>query len=244
MASSSTLKGLSTPVTAAYHDAMVALGLESPTSPIEPRNGVARTLSGDAPFHVGIDLSDAASKGWLDAQVAIDPRYAGYRFFSSVELERGLAESSVPNYATISALGRPEMFKTFMGNSNREVALMVNLMSSSRGDPDEYVALTARWLKSLQYAVTNAAGIVYAPPALTVQIGSVIFMRALLTGCTPLWGGPWSYDSSTDGLAGPPSPKIQPHSATVSLVFTEVSNFTTPQSYNYDTRYGSVGDHR
>lgn len=244
MASSSTLKGLSTPVTAAYHDAMVALGLESPTAPIEPRNGVARTLSGDAPFHVGIDLSDASSKAWFDTRVAIDSRFAGYRFFSSVELERGLSESSNPQYATISALGRPEMFKTFMGNSNREVAVTVNLMSSARGDPDEYVALTTRWLKSLQYAVTNSAGMVYAPPSLTVQIGSVIFMRALLTGCTPLWGGPWSYDDATAAVTGPASPILKPQSATISMVFTEVSNFTTPQSYNYDTRYGSVGDHR
>lgn len=245
MASSSNLAGLSTPVTAAYHDAMVALGLESPTAPVEQRDSVARPLSGDAPFHLGIDLSDPSSKGWFDTQLAIDPGFAGYRFFSSVELERGLVETSSPNYASVASLGRPEMFKTYMGNSNREVGLTVTLMSTANGDPDGYVKTTVRWLKSLQYAVTNGSGVVYAPPALTVQVSSVIFMRALLTGCTPQWGGPWSFDgaSTTRGSRGRPTP-MKPHSAVVSLGFTEVSRFTTPQSYNYDTRYGAVGDHK
>lgn len=200
------------PITAAFHDAQVALGLAAPTQRTPRTDGEVATATAGKTFGidanpvltVAIDASSAAARVWLETRKA-ESEFWINRSFRSVALE-SVQDNGQVRYSTVSALGRPEDYYVYTGNANRMLPLRVSLVpygpSGSTGNPYEDVITPALWLTALTYPVTNQAGKSSAPPPLLVTLGGVAFFRAILTTCNVRWVGPWSADSGEWANAG------------------------------------------
>jgi hypothetical protein len=241
------------PISAAYNDALVALGLRAPQQAppaTAPRPLAERRTS---PLRITVDLSTQAGRVWQS-------RYGEFgvsRSFDSVELEQGVVENARATYATVSPLGRPEAILSRTGNSNRTVQLVVELRHTGETTLDQAVVIPARWLKSFEYPISipaTGSGVLkdtsklpsfksYNPPPVIVQLGGIISMRALLL-CDIKWGGPWSYEGETSGRNGAAGlPSLMPHSASVVVTLTQVTKFTEdPDSYNYSLTPWGLGN--
>lgn len=237
------------PITAAYNDALVALGLRTPPAPPPAREAVPLDSPRSAPLKITVDMSTRAGSVWKN-------RFGDFgvtRAFQYVELDQGIAENAKAQYSTVAPLGRPEAILSRVGNTNRTLQLVVELRHTGELSLDESVIIPARWLKSLEYPITVAtsgSGVLsdpsrvppfksYNPPPVIVQLGGVVAMRAILT-CDIRWGGPWSYEGGR-GSRGT-GQTLLPHSASIIISLTQVTKFTgDPESYNYSLTPWGLG---
>lgn len=152
-----------------------------------------------------------------------------------MEVDSGVAENADVHYATISALGRPESFKSFVGIENRVVSLRVFIRpDEGTSNYIQDIVEPALWLEALKYPTvdTYAGGDSvpsYAPPPVFFVLGSILRMRAVVTHCAVLWQGPWtpSADVNATGSA------LTPSGAEVQITFTQVSTFNDAGDYNF-----------
>lgn len=164
---------------------------------------------------------------WLDKL----PNFFGDRLsFTFVDLETGITENANVNYADQDVIGRAESYKTFVGQSNRELTIAFKfrvqgvLTSNVRGAIQQEVIEPARWLDSLQHPLFDrATGLSHAPPPLYLQIGrdpALFSGRVIITAAPITWVAP--FDPVT----------LQPHGADVNCTFQVVRRQI--ENYSFD----------
>lgn len=145
--------------------------------------------------------------------------------FTFFDFEEGIQEQAAVNYADIDVIGRAEVYKNFVGVSNREFSL--NFKFQAQGVTsgnlvdvlDAEVVQPAKWIDALKYPITDQAGISHAPPPCLLQIGQLFHGRVIVTDASITWQHPFDPDT------------LMPYAAEVSTTLTVVRRRI--QNYNF-----------
>lgn len=207
------------PVTNAYNDLLVALGVRSAPAPIEPGfpAPLAIPSNTEAPLRISVDQSSKSGQVYTRVNASIPSQFS----YPSADLLSGVAESTEVRYGTVSTLGRPQDFKTFVGVGSREVSMSIRLHAHG-GDYDNEIRYPALFIESLKFPVVDG-GISYPPPPVFVSMGRVIYMRAVVTSANIAWGPTWTNDGGV----------LTPDCATVTVGFTQVDTFDKLDDYRF-----------
>ncbi len=168
--------------------------------------------------------------------VRIDPTWP-YRYlwdhplgeqvnFTYVSFGEGFQDASQPTYADTDVIGRGELYKHFMGTSNKELSFTANFRVQNNGTSalrDE-VIYPARWLDKCKHPVyDNRSALSYAPPPLLLRIGDLFHLRCIITSASIRWVEP--FEPGT----------LLPHGADVDLTFTVVRRLNLDLGYRSES---------
>lgn len=200
-----------------------------------------------------VDGSAAPETSFVDIEVDIDPiwlgtaKYGGgtygdlwipsaddwsittslFALFSTID-DEGITEDSAVMYADTDVPGRAEMYKTYMGTTNREIAIgfqfHAQIPDSTETDEDgvnlvvkyapNWCVQAVRWLDLLKQPVYDPSqDVTYPPPPVILRVGNLLAARCILTGGSPRWIGPFDPDT------------MFPNCAEFHAVFTNVRNY-------------------
>jgi acyl-CoA synthetase (AMP-forming)/AMP-acid ligase II len=146
-----------------------------------------------------VDPTWAYYADWVDNA----PASIGASFSPTfLDFDSGFEISSSPNYQDVAPVGRAESFKTYVGNSNRELSILFQFRAQGLGATanqnqqlynaiQNEVLLPCRWLESLKYPFIDAQGISHAPPPLILVLGQILTMRCLLMAGNPKYMAPF-----------------------------------------------------
>ena len=145
--------------------------------------------------------------------------------FTFMEFEDGISETAAVNYADIDVVGRAEVYKNFVGVTNREFQITFKFRAQgvASGNLVEVleteVVQPAKWLDALKFPITDQAGISHAPPPCFLQIGQLFQGRVIVTDASIMWTHPFDPDT------------LMPYGAEVSTTLTVVRRRI--QNYNF-----------
>jgi hypothetical protein len=180
----------------------------------------ARNPLGDAvgdPSYVNVTLQ--IDPNWYLLSLLSDSNQAQFLYtsltFVFVSLgEQGFSEAVNVNYATTDIVGREEQYYTYMGTSNRQIAMTFHFITqgepaaqpnsylvstppeqqqgyTGKGGPQLETVLPARWIDSLKYPVVDNNGLSHAPPPLILTVGDLLAARVVLSQSSLQWLPPF-----------------------------------------------------
>lgn len=152
---------------------------------------------------VGIDLDTHSGQRWSEMGRDNDLLFHTYVDVTSIQ------DSSHPEYMQLPILNRAERIITYQGTTNREVSLMFRFAvdggveGASADAILSSVVEPAQWLDSLKMSFRDDSGVIHAPPPVYLVVGSLFYMRAVVSACAITWKAPWFYKQRLAGDALP-----------------------------------------
>lgn len=148
-----------------------------------------------------------------------------------VDFGEGFQDNSQPTYADTDIIGRGELFKTFMGTSNKELNFSVEFRVQNTGNDALYreVIWPARWIEACKHGVfDDGASLMQAPPPVLVRIGSLLHLRTIVTQADIVWKEP--FEPVT----------MLPHGAQMNLTFQVVRRKSPDLGYRLESIFSGT----